>query len=415
LKTGFERLLTFETKDQGFSLFGSSPPSITLTAYGLMEFNDLKNVLNVNPALIERTSKFILSKKDGKGNFILNNGTTKKDQYYWSQQGYILYALSEAGMKDEIVKEYSRLYQINQLSDDFYLLALMANVAYQLNKTKDYQFLVNRMTEKFNKNNVIAETNFMQGRGDDIRKEALSLFALSLMKSKKQNKDLITRIINRISMNNAYESTQTLVMKLKALTEFYQNNPKLESSEVPLIFLNNNEVKENLPFHQYFKKGDNELKIKYQSGNGFPTLLSYQYNNLIPDKNPNPELYFTTTLDKSKAKIGDNVRMTIKIENPTYKNFGMITAKIGIPAGLTMDPKNLKAMMEKNEIAYYEIFDNYLVLYWYNLDFKKNIQVNLDTKAEFAGKYTGKANHAFEYYFQQNYQWTDGVFVDISE
>lgn len=415
LKTGFERLLTFETKDQGFSLFGSSPPSITLTAYGLMEFNDLKNVLNVNPALIERTSKFILSRKDGKGNFILNNGTTKKDQYYWSQQGYILYALSEAGMKDEIVKEYSHLYQINQLSDDFYLLALMSNVAFQLNKTKDYQLLVNRMTEKFNKNNVVAETNFMQGRGDDIRKEALSLFALSLMKSQNQNKDLITRIINRINMNNAYESTQTLVMKLKALTEFYQNNPKLESSEVPLIFLNDNEVKENLPFHQYFKKGDNELKIKYQSGNGFPMLLSYQYNNLIPDKNPNPELHFTTILNQSNAKIGDNVRMTIKIENPTYKNFGMITAKIGIPAGLTMDPKNLKAMMERNEIAYYEIFDNYLVLYWYNLDSKKNIQVNLDTKAEFAGKYTGKANHAFEYYFQQNYQWTDGVEVKISE
>jgi len=415
LKTGFERLLTFETKDKGFSLFGSSPPSITLTAYGLMEFNDLKNVLNVSPALIERTSKFILSRKDGKGNFIINNQSEEKNQYYWSQQGYILYTLSEAGMKDEIVKEYSHLYQINQYSDDFYLLSLMSNVAYQLNKTKDYQFLVNRMTEKFNKNNVVAETNFMQGRGDDIRKEALSLFALSLMKSKNQNKDLITRIINRINISNAYESTQTLVMKLKALTEFYQNNPKLESSEVPLIFLNNNEVKENLPFHQYFKKGDNELKIKYQSGNGFPTLLSYQYNNLIPDKNPDPELYFTTTLDKSKAKIGDNVRMTIKIENPTYKNFGMITAKIGIPAGLTMDPKNLKAMMEKNEIAYYEIFDNYLVLYWYNLDFKKNIQVNLNTKAEFAGKYTGKANHAFEYYYQQNYQWTDGVVVDISE
>jgi hypothetical protein len=136
---------------------------------------------------------------------------------------------------------------------------------------------------------------------------------------------------------------------------------------------------------------------------------------LIPDKNPNPELYFTTTLEKTKANIGDNVRMSIKIENPTYKNFGMITAKIGIPAGLTMEPRNLKAMMERNEIAYYEIFDNYLVLYWYNLVAKNNIKVNLDTKAEFAGKYTGKANHAFEYYFQQNYQWTDGVVVEISE
>jgi len=417
LKTGFERLLTFETKDKGFSLFGSSPPSITLTAYGLMEFNDLKNVLNVNPALIERTSKFILSRKDGKGNFILNNNANaKKDEYYWSQQAYILYALSEAGMKNEILKEYSHLYQINQYSDDFYLLSLMSNVAYQLNKTKDYDFLVNRMKEKFNKNNVVAETNFMQGRGDDIRKEALALFALSLMKSQKENKGLLTRIINRINAQNSlYGSTQTLVLKLKALTEFYKKFPKIETSNEPQIFVNSKEFKENYSINQFLKKGNNELKIKYPSGSGFPILLSYQFNNLIPDKNPNPELLFTTILDKNKAKIGDNVRMNIKIENPTYKNFGMITAKVGIPAGLTMDPKNLKAMVERNEIAFFEIFDNYLVLYWYNLNYKKNIQINLDTKAEFAGKYTGKANHAFEYYYQQNYQWTDGVQVEISE
>ena len=420
LKTGFERLLTFETKDKGFSLFGSSPPSITLTAYGLMEFKDLQNVLNVDPALIERTSKFILSRKDGKGNFILNNNinsndTTKKDQYYWSQQAYILYALSEAGMKDEIVKEYVHLYQVNQYSDDFYLLSLMVNVAQQLNKTKDYEFLINRMTEKFNKNSVVAETNFMQGRGDDIRKEALALFALSLMKSQKGNKDLLTKIITRIDTQNIYSSTQTLVLKLKALTEFYKKFPKRETSNEPQIFVNNNEIKENLPIHQFLRKGNNELKIRYPSGSGFPMLLSYQFNNLIPNKNPNPELFFTTVLDKNKAKIGDNVRMSIKIENPTDKNFGMITAKIGIPAGLTMDPKNLKAMAERNEIAYFEIFDNYLVLYWYNLNSKKNIQVNLDTKAEFAGKYTGKANHGFEYYYQQNYQWTNGVVAEILE
>lgn len=422
LKTGFERLLTFETKDKGFSLFGNSPPSITLTAYGLMEFNDLKNVLDVNPALIERTSKFILSRRDGKGNFILNNNaknnidTTKKDQYYWNQQGYILYALSEAGMKDEIAKEYSHLYQINQYSDDFYLLSLMANVAYQLNKTKDYEFLINRMKEKFNKNNVVAETNFMQGRGEDIRKEALSLFALSLMKSQKNSKDLVTKIINRINLQNTtYESTQTLVIKLKALTEFYKAYPKAESSEEPQFFVNNTELKTLSTIGQFLKRGNNELKVKYPSGKGIPMLLSYKFNDLIPDKNPNPELNFTTTLDKNKAKIGDNVRMTVKIENPTLLNLGMITAKIGIPAGLTMDPKNLKAMMERNEIAYYEIFDNYLVLYWYNLDAKKNIEVHLDTKAEFAGKYTGKANHVFEYYFQQNYQWTNGVVVEILE
>lgn len=420
LKNGYERLLTFETKEKGFSLFGDVPPNITLTAFGLMEFNDLKNVINVNPALIERTAKFILSKKDGKGNFILN-GTNKtgdlsrKDHYYWTQQAYILYALSEVGMKSEILKEYEHLYQIHQYSEDFYLLSLLSNVAFQLNKTKDYEFLINTLTQKRNKNAVQAETNFMQGRGSDIKREALALFALGLMKKDSFDKNLVTKIIKDIETQNAYQSTQTLVIRLKALTEFYKWSSRSVRSEEPKIFLNNIELKETTNATEILKKGDNVLKVNYPSESGFPVLFSYQFNNLIPEKNANPELYFSTTLDKSDAKIGDNVRMYIKIENPTQKNFGMITSKIGIPAGLTMDPKNLKAMVDRKEIAYFEIFDNYLVLYWYHLDAKKKIEIHLDTKAEFAGKYTGKANHAFEYYFQQNFQWTDGMIVEISE
>ena len=420
LKTGFDRLLTFETKDQGFSLFGSSPPSIALTAYGLMEFNDLKNVLEVKPALIERTAKFILSNRDGKGSFKLNfnekNEEIKiKDSHYWSQQAYILYALSEAGMKEEIEKEYTYLYQNNQNSNDFYMLSLMSNIAFQLNKTKDYENLIYVMRKNFKQNNVHAETNFMQGRGSDIGKEALSMFALALMKDKNSDKNLLINIINEINVQNHYESTQTLVIRLKALTEFYSKFPNIEKEAEPQIFVNDVELKPTTENQPLLKKGNNQVKVKFPQGFGYPTMFSYQYNNLIPDKNPIPELYFSTILDKNSAKIGDNVRMSIKIENPTQKNFGMITSKIGIPAGLTMDPKNLKAMMERKEIAYFENFDNYLVLYWYNLDAKKNIEVHLDTKAEFAGKYTGKANHAFEYYYQQNYQWTNGVVVEISE
>jgi hypothetical protein len=120
-------------------------------------------------------------------------------------------------------------------------------------------------------------------------------------------------------------------------------------------------------------------------------------------------------LSQSEVKIGDNVRMNIKIENKENRYLGMITAKIGIPAGLTIQPKLLKDMMEKKDIAYYEIFDNYLVLYWYKLEEKANINVNLDLKAEFSGKYIGKANKVYEYYKPENYQWKDGVEVKIND
>ena len=47
LAQGYQRLVGFEVEGGGFSLFGKSPASTTLSAYGLMEFADLARVTEV--------------------------------------------------------------------------------------------------------------------------------------------------------------------------------------------------------------------------------------------------------------------------------------------------------------------------------------------------------------------------------
>ncbi|MGE5318097.1 MAG: alpha-2-macroglobulin family protein, partial [Chloroflexota bacterium] len=65
IELGFQRLLTFEVKGQkgGFSLFGEAPAEILLTAYGLMELNDLKEVYPVDENIAKRMKEFIFSKQ----------------------------------------------------------------------------------------------------------------------------------------------------------------------------------------------------------------------------------------------------------------------------------------------------------------------------------------------------------------
>jgi hypothetical protein len=53
---GYQRLLTFEVPGGGFSWFGQAPANKILTAYGLMEFNDMAKVSEVDPKLIQRTA-----------------------------------------------------------------------------------------------------------------------------------------------------------------------------------------------------------------------------------------------------------------------------------------------------------------------------------------------------------------------
>ena len=91
----------------------------------------------------------------------------------------------------------------------------------------------------------------------------------------------------------------------------------------------------------------------------------------------------------------------------------MAIAKIGIPAGLSVQPWQLKEMMDKNKVAYYELFDNYLVFYWMGFAPNEIKKISLDLKAEIAGAYKGKASNVYLYYTPEYKDWNDGLDIVI--
>src|SRR5258707_6533606 len=63
IANGYQRLLTFEVPGGGFSWFGQAPANKILTAYGLMEFNDISKVSDVDPRSIERTRAWLATRQ----------------------------------------------------------------------------------------------------------------------------------------------------------------------------------------------------------------------------------------------------------------------------------------------------------------------------------------------------------------
>jgi len=92
----------------------------------------------------------------------------------------------------------------------------------------------------------------------------------------------------------------------------------------------------------------------------------------------------------------------------------MAIAKIGIPAGLTPQPWQLKDLIKQNEVAYYEIFDNYLVLYWLGFAANETRTISLDLKADIPGTYRAKASTVYLYYTPEFKHWNEGLQVDIA-
>ena len=75
LKRGLDKLLSFETSTGGFDWFGASPGHEALTAYGLLQFSAMASPATGMPnlipsSLLDRVSKWLMDRKDGKGGFL---------------------------------------------------------------------------------------------------------------------------------------------------------------------------------------------------------------------------------------------------------------------------------------------------------------------------------------------------------
>jgi hypothetical protein len=71
MSAGYQRLLTFEHAGGGFSWFGEQDPMpfLSVTAFGLMEFSDMAKVQTVDPAMLDRTTRWLLGQQAADGSW----------------------------------------------------------------------------------------------------------------------------------------------------------------------------------------------------------------------------------------------------------------------------------------------------------------------------------------------------------
>jgi hypothetical protein len=66
LKRGYDKLVSFKTKEKGYEWFGDSPAHEGLSAYGLMQFTEMSQVTNfVDPKMVSDLKQWLVSRKDG--------------------------------------------------------------------------------------------------------------------------------------------------------------------------------------------------------------------------------------------------------------------------------------------------------------------------------------------------------------
>lgn len=419
MKKGYQKMLSYKNRDGGFGYFNSAESDVAISAFALLEFRDLKKYVNIDSKLIQNLTNFILSKKNQNGIFEVRKSyeiNHPYSDYAWSRNMYVLYALSKIGFKNELEESYKISLNKVLATKDSYQLALMANVSVNLGKTKEYETLLNILNKQYEEKNVKTKTTFTGSGGISANAETLSLYVMALQKDEKLNQLKIAEVADELINYNGYYgfgSTQATTLALEALSQFFAKNEKLYGNEKPKIKINGAEVNVNNSLGSAFKTGENTISVNYPTQKGLPYKLDYQYFTLQAPKSTDIPLTMETKLKSEVSKVGETNRMTISIKNKINGQLPMTTAKIGIPAGLTLQNALLKDLIDKKQIAYYEIFDNYLVLYWEHFNANETKVINLDLKVEFAGEYTGKASNVYLYYMPESKFWNEGIKAKI--
>lgn len=433
LQKGYQRLLSFETTDQGYEWFGSTPAHEALTAYGLMEFADMAKVMDVDAAMMDRTRAWLLSRRDGEGGFKRNEKAL--DSFGRAPQpttnAYIVWALLESGEPPgALEKEIAAVKSQALSSDDSYILALAANIMYLANDPSTGANLSQRLVKRLAGDGSVAQaqSSITRSGGDSLLIETTSLAILAWLKDDERWAAQVEKAMQWLferSKAGRFGATQATVLALKAINAYdAARSQPARAGQVQLwldgepfgpavAFTERTKGAIELPnFAAALSPGEHRVELRMSDGSRMPYALEIGFNTLLPNNPETSPLAISTALSQSELREGELTEMNIDIEVGP-EDAPTPIAIIGIPAGLELRHEQLKEWLGAERISAYEVADRELILYWRALKAEQKLSLPLALSASIPGRYTAPASRAYLYYTDELKTWQAGTQVSI--
>jgi uncharacterized protein YfaS (alpha-2-macroglobulin family) len=435
IERGYKKLIAFETKEKGYEWFGGAPGHEALTAYGLMQFNDMKKVYQgVDQGMIDRTANWLMASKDGKGGYKRNPRAL--DNFGGANQNitnaYITYALACAKY-DDIKIELDNLYEEAKSSKDAYVMGLAANALFAYHKDKRAATILNELLKKQEADGSFMGANHSITRSTDkaLRVETTSLAIMAMIQSDEIKGDAINKAVDFLTKARSgygdFGNTQSTIMALKALTQFANYAKQTNEDGVLEMYVEGKKVAEQAykagerdaivisGIEKYLTAGKNKLELKYRNAkNPLPYSIAVSWNTDLPQSAKECMVDLKVNLNDTRVKTGETVRLKVNLENKTSQGLPSTMAIIGIPGGCSAQPWQLKEMQEKKLIDYYEISGNKLNIYYRQMAPNEIKTLNLDLKAEVPGKYLSPCSSAYLYYTNEFKDWQSAQMLEIN-
>jgi hypothetical protein len=443
IQAGYQRLLTFEVggNSGSFSLYGEAPPSVWLTAYGLMEFADMSRVHDVDPALLQRTRNWLASQQGSDGSFSTGSGDLKVTAFCaWAMAEQELPMKKGNKCSTELARAMSFLKKnISEIKKDGYMTALAACAAVRSLGAQDgfakelMAHLESIAVRKDKAATIPARGETLAwGRGAVANMEATALAAIATLEAQGDPQfieQLMTSIVRGKDPFGGYYSTQATVLSLKALA--LASRSRLPQGEGPLtvnVLVSGQVVKkvvipdsqrdvvQFVALKDHVKKGENTVSFALE-GKGKPCYQLVQSYYVPWKQRPQPEFTAPVSVevnyDRTTIARGGVIGVTATVRNTSGALARMVMVDVGVPPGFAPERADLDALVRDRKINRYEIPGRQVILYLSDMNAGEELELGFGMRARFLVKAKARTASAWPYYDPQKASFTEPALITV--
>ena len=429
---GYQRLLTFEVDGGGFDWFGNPPGKVALTAYGLMEFQAMAKVHDVDPHLLARTRRWLREQRNADGTWSARGraGPAAGGGGRLETTAYVAWALASgtqrkpARMRPTIS---ALLGHDARRIGDTYTLALVVNAlaALDVSPRRLAPYLerlagMARPAEGVDRAHwplAAGRRTAFHGAGASGDVETTALACLALMEAKRRP-DLVREGLRWLLAQKAAEggwgTTQAAVLALKALIAGTDrplggrrarrivaslDGERVRELAVPA---DRAEVMQRLDLADELEPGRQRLTLREPSGTASAYQVTFRYH--VPRRagedggRAGGPLSIAMDYGRKRVARDGAIEATARVANRHDAPLPMVIAELPVPPGFAPDLAALRERAGRGSIARVERKPRAVVVYLRRLGAGATLELAYRLEARMPVSVESPAARAYEYY-----------------
>ncbi len=428
---GYQRLLGFEVAGGGFDWFGHPPANRTLTAYGLMEFEDMARVHDVDPQLIERTRRWLLVHRQMDGSWPPEGhvpldapaGAADPELQRLVTTAYTALAVFGGGSRQEgpPTRDYLLAHRPETIADP-HALALVADALLAIDpegRASPYLDRLDALKKASPDGRYVWweqpagwHTTF-NGGGQCGTVETTVRATLALLHGRSHpatTRAALNWIAGQRGATGIWPSTQATVLGLKALlagsdTAFGDRERRIEvrlgdtfRREV-VVPADRAEVMQQLDLTPHLGRGTTRLTVAESSGTAASFQVAFRYH--VPAAAApagSGPLSISVAYDRTELPVGGAVRATATATNGASVPAAMVMLELPVPAGFAPVADDFAALVAARKAAKYQVQPRCVLVYLRELAPGEPLGLTYRLTATTPAKVTAPAARVYEYY-----------------